>query len=309
MTGPRRPAGFTLIEMLAVVVLLGIVFLVAIDFYLDLSRASNAAAERTREGRRATAALDRVARDLGAAFLVRKPAAVDPLEHPWLFLAEADEPSIGAARLKFVTRGRLPRRDAGAESDLEMVAWQVADDGFGQLALWRWSSPHLAEGLDRSFPRPDAPGSNLVIEGIARFGVRLLGEDGAWVARWDSSQLLQSSELPRAAEITLAFAAPEDLLEGGEPETWQRRVLMPIRPLDLEAQLEAEGASRDEDEEEDEEEKEPQDCVTVGQCLARHPELAAGLDPILLQAVQSRAQDCASDFAASLPVGLPEDCR
>ena len=43
----KRRAGFTLIEVLAVVLLTGIVIGIALDFYLDLSRASNRAAEQT----------------------------------------------------------------------------------------------------------------------------------------------------------------------------------------------------------------------------------------------------------------------
>ncbi len=304
-TRARRSGAFTLIEMLAVVLLLGIVFLTAIDFYLDLSRASNAAAERTREGRRATAALDRVARDLSAAVLVRKPPEADPLAHPWLFLAERGD-GMGASHLKLVSRGRWPRTEELPESDLEMVAWIVSDDGFGTRSLWRWSTPHLPESLDRSFPTPDAPGVDLVAEDLAGFGVRLLGEDGAWVESWDSTLLVESSELPLAAEITLAFADPEGEEFGEEPRSWQRQVLIPSRPLDLEALLEGgTGEEREQDEEGDEESEEvpeeERDCITVGQCAAKFPEIFQALQPEVLESIKNRCV---------WQVGFPEEpCR
>src|SRR5690606_33441740 len=108
MNATRR-AGFTLLEVTAVVLLTGILVWFTTDFYLDLSRQSRAAVDTARHTRRAVVLLDRIARDLESAVLVRKPGPVDPLLHPWLFLAESDDPSTGAQRLKFSSRGRRPR--------------------------------------------------------------------------------------------------------------------------------------------------------------------------------------------------------
>jgi prepilin-type N-terminal cleavage/methylation domain-containing protein len=83
-----RRNGFTLIEVLAVVFLTAILFGAAVNYYVELSTRSNHAAETTRQWRHATALLDRVAADLERAYLVRKPEERDPLDHPWLFLAE-----------------------------------------------------------------------------------------------------------------------------------------------------------------------------------------------------------------------------
>lgn len=314
---PRR-SGFTLLEMLAVVLLTGIVLTVAIDFYLDLSRASQAAVERTRNARRAAVLLDRVARDLEAVVLVRKPDATDPLDHPWLFLAE-DDGDAGAQRLKFMSRGRRPRSPQAQESDLETVAWTLEPGSDDDFELRRWSSPQLPDGLDRAFPPIEE--SYAVADGIASFGVRLLADDGEWVGRWDSSLLVDSGELPLAAEVSVTLFADRETDELDGP--YVRRVLIPMRPLDLEAQLETGSAGDDgsdlegEDEDgdgipDDEEEdggEEQAGCVTVAQCLAQHPELQAALQQQpaeVQQLVQGSLGQCASQFAAVAPV--PASC-
>ena len=96
--------GFTLIEMLAVLFLTALVIGVALDFYVDLSNQSAHASEVTRDVRRATSLLDRVARDLERTLLVVKPAETDPLSHPWVFIAESRLNLDGADRVKFVSR-------------------------------------------------------------------------------------------------------------------------------------------------------------------------------------------------------------
>ena len=111
-------AAFTLLEMLFVVLVSGIVLTFAANFYVDLSYASSAALASSVELRRATSVLDRVARDLEGATLVKTPEGQDPLlESPWLFLAEG-RGTDGADRLRFQSRNHRPRSGAGHESDL-----------------------------------------------------------------------------------------------------------------------------------------------------------------------------------------------
>lgn len=228
----RRGAAFTLLEVLAVVLLTALVIGVALAFYVDLSRASARAAEGTREVRRATAVLDRVARDLERAILVQKPEETDPLDHPWIFLGEAHGRGTGADHLKFVTRGRLPRHSAGRESDVEVVAYAVRDAADGSLEVVRWSSPRLPDRLDREVPDDEDRGAALLATGLADFGVTFLDETGERVTSWDSSSLVQSSQLPAAAEIEVALADPD--APEAEPRTFRRTVVLPVRPLDLE---------------------------------------------------------------------------
>jgi hypothetical protein len=156
------------------------------------------------------------------------------------------------------------------------------EEGF---ALWRWSAQSLPEGLDRDFPLEDDPASLLLADGLADFGVRMLGDGGEWVDRWDSSQLVESSELPLAVEIELALlseAAPDFPLEqAGGSQTLSRRVMIPMRPIDLEVLLdpEAQGLAEEEGSEEDAED----DGLTVRECI--NEEASQGLDPSQLDAL------------------------
>jgi type II secretory pathway component PulJ len=239
MTGRR--GGFTLLEVLAVALLTAVVLGAALAFYVNLSRASARAQETTRDVRRAAAVLDRVARDLERVVLVQKPEEVDPLEHPWIFLGESRRGGAGSDRLKFVTRGRSPRRSASPESDLEVVAYAVregpeseaqAGAQGGSLELLRWSSTRLPDRLDREVPDDESEGALLLADGLAGFGVTFIDELGEPTVEWDSSSLVQSGQLPQAVEIEVALADRDD--PEAEPATFRRRVILPLRPLDLE---------------------------------------------------------------------------
>jgi type II secretory pathway component PulJ len=329
---------FTLLEMMAVIFLMSIVLFVAIDFYLDLSRASNEASASTRSTRRAVVLLDRVARDLEGAVLVQKPDDVDPLAHPWLFLAESDSSDSGADRVKFIRRGHHPAASDAVESDLEMVSWIVADDssGEGDLELRRWSVAQLPESLERDFP--DAENSDLVAGGLASFGIKFQGEAGEWTGRWDSTTLTGSSELPLVAEIEVSFRTGPGENDVDGPYT--RKVLLPLRPIDLEEQLaaadgqELNGPPGDEDadgvpDEEDpiddrtgepfaeggtSEDEDDQGGKTVQQCLASHPELMATVNALMASnpqaasIIESLNGQPASSVAGNPFIQIPPDC-
>ena len=114
----RTREGFTLLEVMAVVALIGVVFFVALNFYTDLSSASNRASNHTRGVRRASAILDRVARDIEGATLLVKPPETDPFAFPWIFLGETRLGGDASERLKFVTRHHDPTRTESAETNL-----------------------------------------------------------------------------------------------------------------------------------------------------------------------------------------------
>jgi prepilin-type N-terminal cleavage/methylation domain-containing protein len=331
MSARTRRRGFTLIEVLAVLLLTSLVMGVAIDFYRDLSQASSEAVVRARNARRAVVLLDRVARDLEAAVLLKKPGAVDPLYHPWIFLAEADDPDLGAQRLKFVSRGRRPRSPETAESDLQMVAWMLEPSDRNDFELRRWSSPQLPESRDLSFPSRDD--SEPVAGRIASFGVFLIGEDGAPVARWDSSALVESSELPHSAEIQVSFYTDDDTDEIDGP--YVRRVTLPLRALDIEQQLEAAGvlvAGRDADgdgvpdDEQDPDGEGPAEDgagsadggggMTVDQCIAANQDVfaaALNLYPGLRDVAEGfrgrPVSEVAGLLGSAMGIPLPANCQ
>lgn len=304
--GTRRArAAFTLIEMLAVVFLMSVVLLGAVRFYFDLSNAGIAATDQTRRSRRAAALLDRVARDLRAAYLVVKPEEVDPLDHPWIFLAEEGDPDVGADRLKFVKYGDRARGSESKAWGFEMVAYRLRASEDGSYELLRWSSPHLPESLDRGIPEDESEGAQVLASGLAGFGVMLAGDEGEWKAYWDSSTLTDSSNLPQRAEIRLALA------EGGggpaqaaafAPATAERdlewfteQVALPMRPVDLEALLQGQGAA--EGQEEDPE------CITVAECrnaLLASPDVRVG--PAIIERLAEQPDVCVEDVFQSFDV-------
>lgn len=328
---PSRRAGFTLLEVIAVVLLTGILVAFTTNFYLDLSRQSRAAVETARNSRRAVVLLDRIARDLESAAVVRKPGPVDPLEHPWLFLAEADDPSRGAQRLKFSSRGRRPRSPQAAESDVEMVAWQLARTDGRDFQLVRWSSPRLPAGRDLSWPSIED--GDPVARGIAEFGVFLLGEGGEQTARWDSTAMTMSSELPTGAEIQVSFYLDDetDAVDG----PYSRYVSFPLPPLDLQAQLEAAGVKTADgvdangdgipdseqdldgdgipDSEDDDvaggDGSEDDEGMTAEQCVALNPDLQA-LIATLPQQQQDVFRNMPAKFVAQqFGIPLPANCQ
>lgn len=337
-----KRAGFTLLEMMAVVVLTGIVLTAAVRFYIQLSTANRAALELVRGERRTVAIQDRVARDLERSVLLKRPQDVeDPLAFPWLFLADT-EGTFGATRLKFMTRGRLPR-GAAPESDFEQVAYWLEEREDGSRDLLRWSHPHLPERLDREFPASDDPAVAVLAHGVAEFGVRLVGETGERVAAWDSSQLVASSELPFGAELTLIlYAENEDgslkqedsrgveALAADEQELpTSRFVFFRIPPIDLQAQLDPEGAAGVEGEEDSdgdgipdsqdpddtdgpdadgEEEDDDEPCMTVGQCISLNQGLFSGLPPETQATIQTMTSMCFRDVAGSFPFPV-QGCR
>jgi type II secretory pathway component PulJ len=278
----RRPphrGGFTLFEVVGVILVTSFVVGAATNYYIDLSRASNRAASNTRDIRRATAILDRVARDFESTLLVVKPPETDPLAHPWLFVAEAQYGESGADHIKFITRNFQPRRSEEHESDLTVVAYTVrAGEEDDTLEVFRWTDPRLPDGLDRTFPSEDDEAAVLLAEGLADFGVRFTGEDGEEKDTWDSTMLVESSSLPASVEITVGMADPN--ASGEDPDDvvrYSRRVLLPVRPIDLEALLQRNGpgAEGEGDEEEDEEDgggsdgetDEDSGGLTLGDCI------------------------------------------
>jgi hypothetical protein len=80
-----------------------------------------------------------------------------------------------------------------------MVAYtlQRSEDG-ERFELYRWATSELPESLDREFPPSDDPGSRLVADDLSYFALRFLDDAGEWRDRWDSTQVVDSSELPVA---------------------------------------------------------------------------------------------------------------
>jgi type II secretory pathway component PulJ len=326
VTQPSRRAGFTLLELMGVVALISVVFFVALNFYVDLSRASTRASNHTRDIRRATAILDRVARDIEGAFLIEKPPEVDPVAFPWLFYAETRLGGDASDRLKFISRNHDPTRTDSAETNLAVVALLAESSPDDSISLYRWSSPRLPERLDKSFPREDDEGSHLLAEGLYSFGMTFFGEDGEPLRDWDSSTLLESSALPVAVEIALSMM-PARGEEELQPTVYRRKVLIPVRPLDLVALADPNnplaGGEEDEAEQEEDGEEDGEDdaesgsggredddretAMTNGKCFPRSIPDSAPMFAKMCVGLANSAPDMPftpQDYAA-----LPADCQ
>jgi type II secretory pathway pseudopilin PulG len=272
MTIPERASGgFTLIEVMGVLLVTSMVIGFATDYYIDLSRATARASENTRALRQATSLLDRIARDFESTLLLVKPPETDPLSHPWLFFAESQISESGADHIKFVTRNFNPRRSDEHESDLTLVAYSMRSSGDGDsFELYRWTSTQLPESLDRSFPSEEDEASVLLAEGLLDFGVKFYSEDMEESDSWDSTSMLQSSTLPSSVEITVAIAPP-NAHDPDDVPRYRKQVRLPMRPLDMAAMLAPETAEANENElnEEDDAEGEGKsaDELTMADCF------------------------------------------
>lgn len=268
----RTSGGFTLLEVMGVILVTSMVIGFATDYYIDLSRATARASESTRAIRHATALLDRIARDFESTLLVVKPPDVDPLAHPWLFLAESQISETGADHIKFVTRNFQPRRSDAHESDLTLVAYSVRPHEDDEtIDLYRWSATQLPESLDRSFPSEDDEANVLLAEGLLEFNVQFSdvapgGMWGGWSENWDSTTMLQSSALPAMVLITVAVAVP-DAVDPDDLPRYHKVALLPIRPLDLAAMLTPEGVDPNEDPTDDERDGKNPEELTMADCF------------------------------------------
>jgi type II secretory pathway component PulJ len=228
----RSLAGFTLLEVLAVVLLTSVVIGAALRHYVNLSRASERAMQHTRGVRRATAILDRLARDLEGTLLFTKEPETDPLDHPWLFYGESRYSETGADQLKFTTRSHRPGLTTTHESDLAVVAYALRRGEDGGFEPMRWSSAHLPAQLDREVPDEESQGAVLLADDLADFAVHFVDEAGNSSSSWDSSQLADSSALPIAVDIEVALASTG--ASGDEtPERYRRRAVLALRPIDI----------------------------------------------------------------------------
>ena len=226
-------AAFTLIEMLAVILLTSLVITACLNHFVNLSRVSQHATKRTAEVRRATAILDRVSRDFQSVLLESRPPGDEALGHPWIFFGEPDHSQEGADRVRFMTRGRRPRAGVGHQSDFEVVTYSLrTTDEEKSFDLMRWSSQEMPQGPERDTPNDEDDGAQMLAAGIADFSVTFIDEFGLDTETWDSSLIEDSNSLPVAVDIHVALFDPDRPDE--DPERYKRRVVLPIEPLDME---------------------------------------------------------------------------
>jgi type II secretory pathway pseudopilin PulG len=281
--GAPQRGGFTLLETLAVVAITAFLVAAIVGIYIGIVNNTERATDATREVRVATAVLDRVARDLQGAYVLVRDEADDPLSHPWLFKAETRAGQLGADRVMFTTlshssRGRSDER-AQSGGIATYAYWLEGDEEAG-YDLVRSVQPRLPE--DHSFPSEQDEGAMVVAEGLESFSLHFLDDFGSWNEAWDSTALVDSSELPAVVEVRLSLPPPlegeelELLEEFGEtflPREYRRRVVLYQRPLTREAAL-GQGGQTGGGEEEGIEfwDDPPCSLMTWAECFARQPQ-------------------------------------
>ena len=170
----RRPAGFTLIEVMAAIFLTAMVITFAVSFYIDLSNASQRALSQTRESLKLVSVKDRINRDISNAVIVVKAEDEDPMSHPWFFVAESYNAFDGSDMIKFNARSNSPGDGPFHVSDLIQVSYQAAEEEDGSLTLYRWTAPGVPFGYEPGFPSIDDVRSHIVAEGLESFSMRFL---------------------------------------------------------------------------------------------------------------------------------------
>jgi hypothetical protein len=223
-------------ETLAAVLITSLIVTFALGAYVQVADTAEGATQRLRDDLHATTILDRMTEDLQAAMLVVKPEEQDPLSHPWYFVAESREAFSGSDAIRFISRRSRSYRPDAHDSDFAEVAFQVTTDEDGLQTLYRWLRPGLPERYDPGFPLIDDERSHVLGEGLSGFHMRFLDAEGEWVDTWDSTQLVQSSTLPVAVEISFDMGEPTGD-EGFDEATYVRRVVLPMQPLDLEGMI------------------------------------------------------------------------
>ena len=107
-------------------------------------------------------------------------------------------------------------------------------------------------------------------EGLAHFGVTFINEFDERSSTWDSSLLGESGELPVAVDVSVALVDYKN--PDTEPRPYRRRVVLPVRPLDMQALLDPTslinggGAGEEEDEQNDFVGEDPNDPRVTPAC-------------------------------------------
>lgn len=269
--GHKHRSGFTLIEVMAAVLLSAIVITVAVSFQINLGSATNSARERLRTQRQAVALLDRISRDLASTYFIAPNKRVKAGVHPWIFLTGRDfAPEGQSDKIKFITRNYQPQSLDRHASDLAVVAYYLTEEsdrpGF---KLMRWRETRMPQEYDPSFPAEDDPYADVIGENIASFTLTMIDNSGSEVGDWNSSRRGARNSVPVAVQIEISMLDPSQLDPDYDPDdfdnqsafgsdadddleiddepnsnrkTYSKLVIIPLRPLDwsfLEAEVRA----------------------------------------------------------------------
>jgi general secretion pathway protein J len=203
--------GFTLIELLVAVAILAMISMLlygAFDGLKNTRAGVTRMTDRYHEGR---AALQRIAHELGGAYLsAHVPPDLNLVASRTAFVGTRDTP---AARVDFNSFSHRRFDKDSKESDQTELSYfgSPNPDGSGQIDLARRSSPRLDTEPERG-GRVQVLATDLDL-----FDLNYLdAATGDWTDKWDSTQALgQSNKLPLQVRVLL-------VLNGGSRSSAQR---------------------------------------------------------------------------------------
>ncbi len=200
----RGRAGFTLIE---VVVALGLLAMIGVMAWSTMSStllARDILEQEDEVDRAARAAMDRIEREIGLAFLTPNTQAIQ--SYMTVFVGKDDSE---CDQLWFASKSHRRTRKSARESDqTEITLWCESDpdNGNRSVLLHRES-----QRIDHEPARDGAIAP--LARNVERFDLRYLdNRTGEWADEWDSQGSEQAARLPRAVQVVLVLRVedPED---------------------------------------------------------------------------------------------------
>jgi general secretion pathway protein J len=216
---PRR--GMTMVEVMVAIAVLAMVAVLIHGVISSLSRGKKGEelrAERAHEGREA---LQRVVRDLSAAYLsMHVPSVQALITQKTAFVGHS---SIPFDRVDFTAFAHMRTDRDSHESDQAEVGYFVVrnPDAPDKMDLVR------REQTPIDFDPLKGGTVNVVAEDVDQFDVRYLDpQTGQWVETWDSTQVTgQPNRLPLEVKVTLVLNG----VGGGPPYAYTTKVFVPIQ--------------------------------------------------------------------------------
>jgi general secretion pathway protein J len=221
MRDRSRVRAMTMIEVMVAIAILAMVAVLIHGVISSLSRGKKGEEMRADRAHEAREAMQRIVRDLSAAYLsMHVPSNQALITQKTAFVGRS---SISFDRIDFTAFAHLRTDRDSHESDQAEVGYFAARD------------PNVADKMDL-VRREQTPIDldplkggivNVVAEDIDQFDVHYLDpQTGQWVETWDSMQVTgQPNRLPLEVKITLVLKG----VGGGPPYAYTTKVFIPIQ--------------------------------------------------------------------------------
>jgi general secretion pathway protein J len=223
MSAPRRPRGFTLLEVLIAVAITGMIGAMVADSFRRAATLRDLSTEQEARFGGARVALTRIASEVSQAFLSDHYDRKRFRERPTVFIGrdrgERDT-------LLFTTMAHARIAPDAKQSDQSVVAYELESDPDSpdDYVLWRREKVHIDENADRGGTRAR------VLDHVRAFDVSYWDwKRQEWARDWASNGVDHPNRLPTRVRIQLAVRMPDG--KDHRFET-QARIAI-IRPLDF----------------------------------------------------------------------------